>query len=74
MRTLLTASTALNDRIATQDIDLIRKYRNRLSHDKHLLDEPEDRSLCAKLISIFNIELRARAATSTHERYLAKRL
>ena len=72
--TLLNASDTLAERIVDHDPELIRKYRDRLSHGKHMLDKPEHRSLCVKLIKLFNIELRARAAEAPHERYLKKKL
>jgi hypothetical protein len=74
MRALLTASTNLSDRLDVEDEALIQRYRDRLTHDKHLLDEPKDRKLCAKLIKLFNIELKAREARAPHERFLQKEL
>lgn len=71
---LLTASDTLSDRLEIEDTQLIQRYRDRLTHDKHLLDEPKDRKLCAKLIKLFNIELKAREARAPHERFLQKEL
>ena len=74
MRTILTASDNMATNLDSHDTKLIRKYRNRLAHDRHLLDEPSDRSLCSKLIRLFNIEIRARDATAPTERHLQKEL
>ena len=59
---------------ANGDADLIRKRRKQLEESLPLLDKPEQRALCKKLIKFFNTELTARAVTRTHERYLSERL
>lgn len=59
---------------ANGEVELIRKRRQQLEDGFHLLDEPENRALCKKLIKFFNRELNARAATRTHEKYLSERL
>lgn len=57
-----------------ENAKVIRRWRDRLKDNQHLLDEPADRSLCKKLIRFFNFELRALAATRTHERFLSRNL
>lgn len=52
------------------DPALIRKRRKILEDGKHLLDDANDRSICQRLIQLFN----ARLATIPHERFLRKHI
>lgn len=74
IRTLLAASDVMIYNIDNSDVRLIRNYRNRLLQNRHMLDSPDDRSLCRKILRIFNLELRAREARAPHERFLDQEL
>jgi hypothetical protein len=62
---------------ANGEVELIRKRRKQLEDGLPLLDEPENRELCKKLIKFFNqtlVEKRAKAAIRPHEKFLSKHL
>jgi len=70
----LEVNDLFHETFANGDSHLIRKRRKQLEDSLPLLDKPEHRALCKKLIKFFNTELNARAATRTHEKYLSERL